>query len=123
MKEEQVNATVADATIDKEGVNKFKDQESLSRAYDSLQAEFTKRCQRVKELEGEIARLKSEQNNVDLADKKLEIIKEYLGEIKAKPSARLIVNGESVKTPQKKPKTISEAGRLAKELFKKSAEN
>ena len=120
MKEEQVNATVANATQVKEGENKFKDQESLSRAYDSLQAEFTKRCQRVKELEGEIAQLKNEQNTNDLADKKLEIIKEYLGEIKAKPSARLIVTGESVKTPQKKPRTVSDASRLAKEFFKKS---
>ena len=120
MKEEQVNTTVAEAQVDKKGVNKFADNESLSRAYDSLQAEFTKRCQRVKELEGELAQLKSELSNEDFADKKLEIIKEYLGEIKAKPTARLIVAGESVKTPQKKPRTILEASKMAKEFFKKS---
>ena len=120
MKEEQVKTTVASATSEIGVENKFKDNESLSRAYDSLQAEFTKRCQRVKELEGEIAILKNENRTEDLANQKLEIIKEYLGEIKAKPSAKLIVTGESVKTPPKKPKTIMEASRLAKELFKKS---
>lgn len=38
-------------------LGKFKDVESLLKAYDALQAEFTKRCQRVKALEGEVDRL------------------------------------------------------------------
>lgn len=38
-------------------LGKFKDVESLLKAYDALQAEFTKRCQRVKALEGEVERL------------------------------------------------------------------
>ena len=36
-------------------LGKFKDAETLLSAYNSLQAEFTKRCQRVKELEGMLA--------------------------------------------------------------------
>lgn len=39
-------------------LGKFKDVESLLKAYDALQAEFTKRCQLVKALEGEVESLK-----------------------------------------------------------------
>lgn len=38
---------------------KFKDTESLQKAYNSLEAEFTKRCQKLKQLEGELEQLKS----------------------------------------------------------------
>ena len=72
-----VNATVADATQDeKQGLDKFRDIEALRASYNSLQAEFTKRCQRIKELEGEVknASLKREITR----DEKLDIIKEYL---------------------------------------------
>ena len=35
-------------------LGKFKDVKSLLDAYNSLQSEFTKRCQRLKELEGQV---------------------------------------------------------------------
>lgn len=38
-------------------LGKFKDTQSLLKSYGSLQSEFTKRCQRIKELEGENAAL------------------------------------------------------------------
>ena len=38
---------------------KFKDTESLLNAYNSLQSEFTRRCQRVKELERELSVVKT----------------------------------------------------------------
>ncbi|MBQ8197197.1 MAG: hypothetical protein IJZ73_03965 [Clostridia bacterium] len=38
-------------------LGKFKDAKALLSAYNSLQAEFTKRCQRVKELEGMMAKI------------------------------------------------------------------
>ncbi len=43
--------------------SKFKDEESLLKAYNSLQSEFTKRCQRLKELEGEILKLTQEKTS------------------------------------------------------------
>lgn len=43
-------------------LGKFKDVESLLKAYDALQAEFTKRCQLVKALEGEIESLRLSTN-------------------------------------------------------------
>ena len=39
-------------------LNKFKDEKSLQKAYQSLEAEFTKRCQRLKALEEENKMLK-----------------------------------------------------------------
>ena len=42
---------------------KFKDSESLQKAYNSLEAEFTKRCQKLKQLEGELERLKQNEAN------------------------------------------------------------
>ena len=116
-----VNATVADATQnEKQGQDKFRDIEALKASYNSLQAEFTKRCQRIKELEGEVknASLKREITR----DEKLDIIKEYLEDIKQNNSAVVLTGGEVAKTPVSKPRTVSEAGRLAKEFFKKSKE-
>jgi uncharacterized protein YlxW (UPF0749 family) len=116
-----VNATVADATQnEKQGQDKFRDIEALKASYNSLQAEFTKRCQRIKELEGEVknASLKREITR----DEKLDIIKEYLEDISKNNSAVILTGGQVAKTPIKRPKTISEAGRLAKEFFIKSKE-
>ena len=59
---------------------KFSTATELKNAYNSLQAEFTKRCQRRKEWEGEVknASLKREITR----EEKLDIIKEYLEDIK-----------------------------------------
>lgn len=113
-------------------LGKFKDVKSLIHAYNSLQAEFTKRCQRIKELEGE-------RNSVDKVtapteslseekeraqgitdEEKEEILKDYLkGVVQFKQTA-ILMDGKSgigVKTPKNKPKTIAEAGALAKEIL------
>ena len=116
-----VNATVADATQnEKQGQDKFRDVEALKASYNSLQAEFTKRCQRIKELEGEVKN--ASQKREITREEKLDIIKEYLEDIKQNSSAVILTGGEVAKTPVSKPKTVSEAGRLAKEFFKKSKE-
>ncbi len=46
-----------------ENFGKFKDAKSLLNAYNALQSEFTRRCQRVKELERESTQIKKEQNS------------------------------------------------------------
>lgn len=50
-------------------LQKFKDVESLCKAYNSLQSEFTKRCQRIKELEGKLEPSLQSTNDNDHFDK------------------------------------------------------
>ena len=121
---------------EKEAVSlgKFKDVKSLIHAYNSLQAEFTKRCQRIKELEGEKEKddktvtVPSKELSVDNSvafqgateEMKKQILKDYLkGVMEFKQKALILDEGASasVKTPKTKPKTIAEAGALAKEIL------
>ncbi|MDY6367651.1 MAG: hypothetical protein SPL13_03935 [Clostridia bacterium] len=132
---EQIEAQVQGAEAQNESgteseisLGKFKDVKSLLQAYNSLESEFTKRCQRIKELEGAAASVKtevSEQSAGELkgtSDEKEEILKDYLkGILKSRQSAVLLGEaGVGVKAPADKPKTIAEAGMLAKEIFKKT---
>lgn len=118
---------VADAEI---SLGKFKDVTSLLKAYNSLEAEFTKRCQRIKELEGAMAVDKAEENSSapnEVGGNKepkvevpqTDILKEYLkGVIGSKQQAVILGNeGVGVKTPAQKPTTIEQAGLLAKQIF------
>ena len=180
-----------------EEFGKFKDVKSLLNAYNALQSEFTRRCQKVKELERENLLIKKEQadghsfvdehewekkafleifpnaeeeysslknsafdsdgskgwigraylkkltqnyedkinyltsldyikeavnNNEEL---KSQIIKDYLiGVQNSKPSIRLISgNGMATTSPPSKPKSLADAGDLARQIFEKSKEN
>jgi argonaute-like protein implicated in RNA metabolism and viral defense len=157
-------------------LGKFKDAQSLFDAYNSLQSEFTRRCQRVKELERENERLNKEitnasKNNLSSGvieqedvkkvaentslkvndgteevlaqqslqeqidyyksreylfnalnenqDVKDEIINGYLNSVQSsKPTVKLMTgNGSSVVTPPSKPKTLVEAGEIARQIF------
>ena len=112
-------------------LGKFKDVNALIAAYNSLQAEFTKRCQRIKELEARAAvdkaiptekTDKSENQPLSITEEEKEnFIKGYLKEIMGAKSKAIVMDdfGVSVKTPVNKPKTVEEAGRLAKELLAK----
>jgi hypothetical protein len=108
-------------------LGKFKDVDALLQAYNSLQAEFTRRSQRLKELEFLTDRNNlssenglpmpdgkaSERNvpNTDEAEKE-RIIAEYLREVK-ESAVPLLRGGVGVSSPQKNAKSIAEAGRLA----------
>ena len=111
-------------------LGKFKDVNSLLNAYNSLQAEFTKRCQRLKELEGKVNADKTivpsvtevgySQEQKEISDEeKEEILKGYLKTILGSKQKALVMDGMGVgvRTPAGKPKTISEAGILAKEIL------
>ena len=111
---------------------KFKDATALLNAYNQLQSEFTKRCQRVKELEAMVkdadkenapAQSITEQKGerVDSKDDKDNILKKYLIEILAKKQSAIVLDGVGVgvKTPIERPKTLAQAGMLAKEIFSK----
>ncbi len=170
------HTTVVDMELGDDSVSlgKFKDVKSLFDAYNSLQAEFTRRCQKVKELERENERLNNEitlasksslsigedtedeklaqetSSKVDDGTEKLstnkslqeqidyyksseylfdainnnqsvkdEIINRYLNSVQSsKPTVKLITgNGQSVVTPPSTPKTLVEAGEIARQIF------
>lgn len=116
-------------------LGKFKDVKSLLNAYNSLESEFTKRCQRLKELEGAAlvgkgyspnsgAAGAAESTKQDGLDKNNTedingILKEYLKGVLSKKQTAVLMSdcGVSVKTPVAKPKTFAEAGALAKEIL------
>ena len=107
---------------------KFKSVDALVNAYNSLQAEFTKRCQRIKELEAiaNNANALANENSRTSAQgttqlEKENILKDYLIELERGKSNAIVMENEgvSVKTPYTKPKTIAEAGKLANDILKK----
>ena len=110
-------------------LGKFKDVGALLNAYNSLQSEFTKRCQKIKELESRVNDDKTavpsaqdsqptSQANTTLIDKE-NILKEYLLDVLGKKPSAIIMDGAGVgvKTPVNRPTTIEEAGKLAKKLL------
>lgn len=117
-------------------LGKFKDANALLSAYNSLQSEFTKRCQKIKELEQIVnkvdkvndetltpTQVECNENRVGasgITDKDKEnILKDYLKEILDSKSKAIVLDsmGSGIKTPCAKPKTIEEAGKLAKEML------
>lgn len=115
-------------------LGKFKDAEALLNAYNSLESEFTKRCQKLKELEKKLSdeekatppptddSFARENKPQEISDeKKKEIVQEYLSGVLFGKQKAIVLDGEGagVKTPVSRPKTIKEAGNLAKEIFSK----
>ena len=114
-------------------LGKFKDVNALLNAYNSLQSEFTKRCQRVKELESALSvekvstptsngdeqvEPKIESKSITEEDKQ-NILKDYLKGLLGSKSKAVVMDGEGggINTPINRPKTIAEAGNLAKEIL------
>ena len=115
-------------------LGKFKDAGALLSAYNSLESEFTKRCQKIKELEGALALADKEKDLPtkgeeapekqvrDITDEeKSQILREYLGGILGKKQTAVVLGeeGVSVKTPKNRPKTLKQAAELANEIFNK----
>ncbi len=110
---------------------KFKDATALLKAYESLEAEFTKRCQRIKELEKVSSVDKSESEKslptdnaqTDFSgiteENKKTILEGYLKEVLGAKTNAVVLDraGTGVRTPTSRPTTVQDAGRLAKELF------
>ena len=122
-------------TAEAEGVNaaadlgKFKDVQALLSAYESLEAEFTRRSQRLKELEerskaqdapaaAENAPVPSSaQNTAETPDVRERIIGEYLRAVSVGRTVPFVTGGVSVPAPHSKPATIKDAGRLAEQFL------
>ena len=111
-----------------EKIGKFSDAKSLLASYETLQAEFTKRCQREKALEAELATEKS-RNASENAEKvlteadvpesvKKEIVRKYVEGLALRKTAVVMTEGKTVRTPADKPKTVDAAAAMAKEYFR-----
>ncbi len=126
---EKIQENQVDESTTEVSLGKFKDINTLLSAYNSLQAEFTKRCQRLKELETAIEKTdkvynpqnqSAEEEQVKLTDTTLkeEILKDYLKEIiGSKKPVVMDGAGVGVKAPVKKPTTIEQAGDLFKQIL------
>ena len=111
-------------------LGKFKDVGALLNAYNSLQSEFTKRCQKIKELESKVKEddkaivpskaQSAVTNQVDTTlEGKEQVLKEYLLDVLGRQPSAIVAGGSGVgvKTPVNRPTTIEEAGKLAKKLL------
>ena len=114
------------ASETKVSLGKFKDAKALLEAYNSLEAEFTKRCQRIKELEAresdDKTKVPPENSQKETPEiSKEDVLKDYLKEVIGLKADALILDGvgKGIKTPVSRPKTIEEAGRLAIDLLAK----
>ncbi len=110
------------------GTGKFKSVEALMSAYLALEAEFTRRSQRLKELEENKAATApspaclSEEQLVSAAlgnpAVKDRVVGEYLKEVAGGRSVPVVMGGISCAAPGSSPKSVREAGELAKNFFK-----
>ena len=113
-------------------LGKFKDVQTLLKAYSDLEAEFTRRSQRLKELEhGNKAETEpdgaeaspSRQDELlkrALSDDKVRdaVIGEYRKGVAEGKGVTLLSGGGGVSAPRAVPKSVKEAGKLASEFLK-----
>lgn len=113
-------------------LGKFKDVQTLMKAYSDLEAEFTRRCQRLKELEKEnkaqplsdgIKDTPSQKTGDEriadaLSDKAVRdaVIGDYLKGLAGK-TVPLASGGGAVTAPKNTPKSVKEAGKLAQQFL------
>ena len=131
----QATADTAEAEVKEEavtGLGKFKDVKTLMKAYTDLEAEFTRRSQRLKELEKEnkakpapdeekVTPSQTEDERIAeaISDKKVRdaIIGDYLKGL-AENKVPLVAGGGAVVAPRNTPKSVKEAGKLAQQFLK-----
>ncbi len=116
-------------------IGNFKSADALLKAYLNLEAEFTRRSQRLKELEqankahkmptdGAPSPISEEDRGefvkAALSDESVKraVVEEYLKAVAQNKGIPLIVGGVSAPTPKAAPKSVSEAGRLAERFLK-----
>lgn len=132
--EEQMTTTETEkqeqsVTGDTVSYGKFKDANALFSAYNALESEFTKRCQKIKELETQLlavdkdktpTKTEVEQEQKVKEEVENQAIKDYLKSILSRKQSAIVLDGAGVGgvTPIERPKTFQQAGLLAKELLK-----
>lgn len=132
----QVTADPAEAEEENAAaeLGKFKDVKALMEAYNALEAEFTRRSQRLKELEAnkeqsapaqavneDAPSPEAEQGTVVqpvlTEEMKNAVIAEYLNGVRANRGVPIISGGGAVTAVRRTPTDVREAGALAKKLF------
>lgn len=128
---ETADAAEAEKDIAATDLGKFKDVKTLLKAYSDLEAEFTRRSQRLKQLEqenktatspdgeGESSSQKNEERIKEaLGDNAVRdaVISDYLKNL-AQKSVPLAACGEAVAAPRNTPKTVKQAGKLAQQFL------
>lgn len=123
---ESANCTAVQENEVAQNFGKFKSVDALYSAYLSLEAEFTRRSQRLKELEeGSKAETPSPKSDsqellkMALSDEQVKtaVIEQYIKSV-AEKKVPLLVGGNVAIAPQTKPKSVKDAGRLATEFLK-----
>ncbi len=139
----KATADTAEAEVQKNSaaaeLGKFKDVQALIDAYNSLEAEFTRRSQRLKQLEASKAQEASAQTENaqtpsperkdfsgddfvraarESAAVKDAVIGDYLKSVAENKGVAFLVGGSAVSAARNKPASISEAGELAKKFLK-----
>lgn len=115
-------------------LGKFKSVEALKKAYSDLEAEFTRRSQRLKELEKESnahsapdgertapSRPSDEQLvtfALENAKVKDAVLSQYLKSVAENKPVALTQGGGGVAAPRNTPKSVKEAGRMAIQFLK-----
>ena len=107
---------------------KFGSAEELLKAYRALEAEFTKRCQRLKIAETALAETReklaaAQSGNAEISAEAAEkIIEDYLRSVLSNKSVPVLNSdfGQGVLTPVRKPKNLDEAKRLAELMIGKN---
>ena len=136
--DKRVTADTAEAEKENKAaavLGKFKDVQTLMQAYSDLEAEFTRRSQRLKELEKEnkakvppdgTEQAPSQTGEEELiknalANEKVRnaVIGDYLKNVERVQGVPLIAGGGGVAAPKTAPKTVREAGRLAQQFLGK----
>ena len=108
---------------------KFADAQALYSAYLSLEAEFTRRSQRLKELEegnkvqpddAPSPEGKIPDNDAPLSEEvRRAVIEDYLKTVVAGKGAPILSGGVGCAAPKNTPRSISEAGKLVRQFFNK----
>ncbi len=132
--EENVNVTENDkqALAQKEDeLGKFKSVSALKHAYEQLEAEFTRRSQRLKALEENLTEEKNEENSSSSEEVRAEelyravnenegvrarVVSDYLASLKGVPL--MAGGGVGVTAPKTRAKSIAAAGELALGYFR-----
>ena len=140
----QATAGAAEAEVKEAAaeLGKFKDVSALMKAYEALEAEFTRRSQRLKELENanKEAALPTEVGNGAAPSQRAEgsprqaeigslsdevknaVIEQYLCEVSASRSVPVIMGGSVVQAQRRVPQNLKEAGALAKKFLNNKEE-
>lgn len=136
------DTATAEGKIAATDLGKFKDVQALMDAYTALEAEFTRRSQRLKELENAtkehvptadaangaaLPQAQTENSGGETVGSAVQpqisdelknaIIEEYLSGVLSRRSVPFVTGGSVVSAERRTPKNLKEAGALAKNYF------